>query len=156
MKTHNTLPKKVKAASIELLQTRLADSLDGWSHCKQAHWNVRGPGFMAIHELFDKVADGVAEGADAIAERLATLGGSPSGTARDVAKNTTLKPYPHGIANEHKHVEALSSSLSDLATKWRDAIDQSDKIGDAVTTDLFTRITGELDKLIWFVESHNA
>ncbi|MGH7242811.1 MAG: DNA starvation/stationary phase protection protein Dps [Phycisphaerales bacterium] len=156
MKTHNTLPKKLKAESIELLQARLADTLDAWGHAKQAHWNVRGPGFMAIHELFDKVADAVAESGDAIAERLATLGGSPSGLARDVAKNSTLKPYPHGIANEHKHADALAASLSLLATKWRDAIDQSDKAGDAVTCDLFTRLTGELDKYIWFIESHNA
>jgi len=156
MKTHNTLAKKVKADSIELLQARLADSMDAWSHAKQAHWNVRGPGFIAIHELFDKVADVVAESADAIAERLATLGGSPSGTARDVAKNTTLKPYPHGIANEHKHADALASSLSLLATKYREAIEHADEAGDAVTCDLFTRLTGELDKYIWFIESHNA
>ncbi|MBX3381618.1 MAG: DNA starvation/stationary phase protection protein Dps [Phycisphaeraceae bacterium] len=156
MKTHNTLSKKIKSDSIDLLQARLADSLDAYSHAKQAHWNVRGPGFIAIHELFDKVADAVAESADAIAERLATLGGSPSGTARDTAKNSTLKAYPHGIANEHKHVEALAASLSSLATGYRDAIDQSNKIGDAVTCDLFTRLTGELDKYIWFIESHNA
>lgn len=156
MKTHNTLPKKLKADSIELLQARLADSLDAYSHCKQAHWNVRGPGFQAIHELFDKVADVVAESADAIAERLATLGGSPSGTSRDVAKNTTLKPYPHGIANEHKHADALAASLSLLATKYREAIEHADESGDAVTCDLFTRLTGDLDKYIWFIESHNA
>ncbi len=156
MKTHNTLPARVRAQSIRLLQNRLADGLDAWSHAKQAHWNVRGPGFIAIHELFDRVADAIAESADAIAERIATLGGSPAGTVREVAKATSLKAYPHGIANERKHVAALSHSLSDLATKWREAIDVSDAAGDAVTADLFTRITGELDKLVWFVESHNA
>ncbi|MBX3390317.1 MAG: DNA starvation/stationary phase protection protein Dps [Phycisphaeraceae bacterium] len=156
MKTHNTLPKKIKADSIEVLQARLSDTLDAWSHTKQAHWNVRGPGFIAIHELFDKVADAIAESADAIAERLATLGGSPSGCSRDVAKNTSLKPYPHGIASEKKHVDALCASLSTLATSWREAIDHCDKSGDAVTTDLFTRLTGDLDKYIWLIESHNA
>lgn len=156
MKSHNTLPKKLKADSIDLLQARLADSLDAYSHAKQAHWNVRGPGFQAIHELFDRVAGSVAEGADAIAERLATLGGSPSGSSRDVARNTTLKPYPHGIASERKHVDALAASLALLATKYREAIDHSDQAGDAVTSDLFTRLTGDLDKNIWFIESHNA
>lgn len=156
MKTHNTLPKRIKADSIDVLQANLVDSLDAWSHTKQAHWNVRGPGFIAIHELFDKVADAVAESADAIAERLATLGGSPSGCMRDVARNSSLKPYPHGIANERKHVEALCASLAALATNWREAIDHCDKAGDAVTADLFTGLTGELDKYIWLIESHNS
>ena len=156
MKTHNTLPKKIKAQSIDLLAARLADALDAWSHAKQAHWNVRGPGFIALHELFDKTADLLAESADSLAERLATLGGSPSGTARDVAKATSLKPYPHGIASERKHVEALCASLAALAQSWREAIDASDSWGDAVTTDLFTRITGDLVKQIWLIESHNA
>ncbi|MBS0187544.1 MAG: DNA starvation/stationary phase protection protein Dps [Planctomycetes bacterium] len=156
MKTHNTLPKNVRSVSSVILQASLADTLDAWSHTKQAHWNVRGPGFIAIHELFDKVADALAESADAIAERLATLGGSPSGTARDVAKRTALKPYPHGIASERRHVDALCKSLAALATSWREAIDRCDDAGDAVTTDLFTRLAGELDKYIWLIESHIA
>ena len=101
------------------------------------------------------IADGPTYGY-AIAERLATLGGSPSGCSRDVARNTTLKPYPHGIASERKHVDALAASLALLATKYREAIDHTDQAGDAVTSDLFTRLTGDLDKNIWFIESHNA
>jgi starvation-inducible DNA-binding protein len=152
--THNSLDKKTRSASIDVLQDRLSDALDAWTHSKQAHWNVRGPAFIAIHELFDKVAASVEDSADDIAERLATLGGSPRGTAREVGRASSLKEYPLKISRESDHVAALSRSISTLATNCREAIDTTARLGDPVTADLFTRVAGELDKLVWFIESH--
>ena len=52
--TRNNLPKADRVQVAELLNRRLADALDLQSQCKQAHWNVKGPNFIALHKLFDE------------------------------------------------------------------------------------------------------
>jgi DNA-binding ferritin-like protein len=75
------------------LNARLADAIDLQTQCKQAHWNVKGPTFIALHKLFDEVNDNVEEYVDLIAERAVQLGGVRDGAARSVAKRTTLAEY---------------------------------------------------------------
>src|SRR2546425_5425980 len=111
-KTKNDLPEATRAKIIELLNGRLADAIDLMLRSKQAHWNVKGPSFIALHELFDKVNENVAEYVDLIAERAVTLGGVAEGTIAVIAKRTSLAEYPLGIADGRDHVEALSSSLA--------------------------------------------
>src|SRR5438270_2119775 len=89
-KTANTLSKNIRAKSVALLNRHLAAAIDLHAQIKQAHWNVRGPIFIAIHELFDKVADVVEEYSDKIAERAGTLGGSAEGTVQTAAQHAFL------------------------------------------------------------------
>jgi len=53
--TRNDLPANTRTKVIELLNARLADAIDLGAQTKHAHWNVKGPNFIALHELFDKV-----------------------------------------------------------------------------------------------------
>lgn len=153
--TKNDLKKSVRTSMIELLQARLADTLDLWSQAKQAHWSIKGPSFIALHELFDQVADSVDGAADMIAERIVQLGGHASGTARAVAKQSSLKEFPDA-EDQKTVVEALSNAIAATAKATREAIDTADKAGDAATADLFTEIVRDLDKYLWFVQAHNA
>jgi starvation-inducible DNA-binding protein len=153
--TKNDLPQKTREKVIDLLNARLADAVDLQSQAKQAHWNVKGPQFIALHELFDKVADGIEEAVDLIAERAVQVGGTALGTARVAAKQSSLKEYPLNITNGNDHVEALSNALTTFGKAVRAAIDASATLGDADTADVFTEISREADKLLWFVEAHN-
>lgn len=153
-RTKNGLGPKVRQGVIEVLRPRLADALDLQSHAKEAHWNVKGPAFIALHELFDKVAASAEEAADLIAERIVTLGGRAEGTSRRVAGATSLKEYPASAAGWAAHVDALTTSMADFAGKCREAIDAASKLGDQVTADVLTEVTREMDKQVWFVESH--
>ena len=123
---------------------------------KQAHWNVKGPNFIGLHELFDKINEEVDEYVDEIAERAVQLGGVAEGTARVVAKRSTLPEYPLNIADGLSHVEALSSALAAFGKVARKAIDESDELGDKDTSDLFTGVSRGIDKWLWFVEAHLA
>jgi starvation-inducible DNA-binding protein len=152
--TKNDLPETSRSKLIELLNARLADAIDLQTQCKQAHWNVKGPNFIALHELFDKVNEDVEEYVDSIAERAVQLGGTAEGTARSVAKRSTLTEYPAKGANGRDHVEALSSALASFGHLARHAIDQSNELKDADTADLFTEISRGVDKWLWFVEAH--
>ena len=151
--TKNDLPANIRTKVIDLLAARLADAIDLSLQAKQAHWNVRGPHFFSLHELFDKVADETREHADTIAERIAQLGGIAEGTIRAAAKRSALPEYPLSIQDGREHVEALTSALAAFGKSVRAAIDSSDELRDRDTADLFTEVSREIDKLLWMVES---
>ena len=140
---------------VDLLQHLLADSIDLQLQAKQAHWNVKGPNFIALHELFDKVAGEAAVWVDDTAERLVSLGGTADGRAATIAASSTLGPYPLEIRSGEDHVAALSSALAAYGKAVRGAIDTADSAGDADTADLFTEISRGVDQHLWFVEAHN-
>ena len=152
--TKNDLPEHARISLVQLLNTRLADAIDVMIQAKQAHWNIRGSAFIALHELFDRVKDDLEEYADLIAERAAQLGGTVEGTVRVAAGRSTLNEYPLDIVAGHDHVDALSSTLAAFGKTARHAIQQSDKLGDADTADIFTEVSRGTDKLLWLVESH--
>src|SRR5271154_6768686 len=110
--TKNDLPEQSRAKIIDLLNSRLADAIDLQTQMKQAHWNVKGPNFIALHELFDKINEDVEDYVDLIAERAVQLGGVAEGTARMAAKRSTLSEYPANTVDGRAHVEALSSALA--------------------------------------------
>ncbi len=152
--TKNDLPATLRAKMVELLNGRLADAIDLGTQAKQAHWNVKGPNFIALHELFDKVAEHIEDHIDTLAERVTALGGTARGTIGVVSRTTTLKPYPEEITDGVQHVEALSSAVADFGSKVRKGIDEAARAGDADTSDLFTGISREIDKDLWFLEAH--
>ncbi len=153
-KTKNDLPEGIRAKAIELLNARLADAVDLQTQTKQAHWNVKGPNFIALHELFDKINEDVEDYVDEIAERAVQLGGVAEGTARLAAKRSALSEYPASAVDGRSHVEALSSVLAAFGKSARKAIDDANVLGDLDTADLFTEISRGVDKWLWFVEAH--
>ena len=152
--TQNDLPDKVRAGAIELLNQQLADALDLALQAKQAHWNVKGPSFIALHELFDSVVGEILEHADDLAERAVQLGGTALGTARLAAKASRLTEYRLDISSGHDHVAALSAVIAKFGASARAGIDAATALGDADTADLFTEISRGVDKLLWKVEAH--
>jgi starvation-inducible DNA-binding protein len=153
-KTKNDLSEGTRVKAIELLNARLADAKDLQTQVKQAHWNVKGPSFIALHELFDKINDEVDEYVDEIAERAVQLGGVAEGTARMVAKRSSLPEYPAHAVEGRAHVEALSTVLAAFGKSARKAINDANEIGDLDTADLFTEVSRGIDKWLWFVEAH--
>jgi starvation-inducible DNA-binding protein len=139
---------------IEILNARLADVLDLQSQAKFAHWNVKGKDFYQLHLLFDEVAEHLEEAIDLIAERATALGGRAQGTVRQAAKGSSIPEYDHDIADGMQHVGALSERLAAFANNCRDAIDETDGLGDKGTADLFTEIVRQADKDLYFLESH--
>jgi starvation-inducible DNA-binding protein len=152
--TKNDLSETTRRQMIDLCNARLADAIDLQTQTKQAHWNVKGPHFIALHELFDKVNEEVEDYVDLIAERAVQIGGSVEGTARSVAKRSTLAEYPLKIVTGRQHVEALSSALAAFGKIIRSAIEESDRVNDKDTNDIFIEISRGVDKWLWMVEAH--
>lgn len=153
-KTRIDIPAETRAAMIKLLNARLADVIDLQLQSKQAHWNVRGPDFIALHKLFDEVAEKVEEYVDEIAERITALGGIAEAGLSLLAERTQLPPYPPKIDASLAHVDALATALASFGKLAREGIDTADEAGDAGTADLFTQISRGIDQQLWFVEAH--
>ena len=154
--TKNDLPEKVRSEMIELLNARLADAIDLRLQTKHAHWNVKGPNFIALHELFDKLAEEVDEQADLLAERGVQLGGAAAGTVQAVGKATKLPAYPVGILESSATIASLSDAYAAVGKAVREAIEVAAKSGDYDTSDIFTEISRGIDKALWFIEAHNV
>jgi len=153
--TENDILKEARVELIALMGQRLADVIDLQLQLKQAHWNVKGPHFIGLHELFDKIAGEIEDYVDMIAERIVQLGGIAEGTVRVAAARSRLEEYPLAIAEGRAHVEAVARALSTFGRAARVTIDDAGALEDADTADLFTEISRGIDKWLWFVEAHS-
>ena len=153
--TENDLPKDSRSQLNALMNQRLADAIDLQLQMKQAHWSVKGPSFIALHELFDKVSEAVEDYVDMIAERIVQLGGVAEGTIRMAAGRTRLTEYSPEISEGPAHVEAVARALATFGKEVRSTIDEANAFDDAGTADLFTEVSRGIDKWLWFVEAHS-
>lgn len=152
--THIDIPAAQREPLIALLNQQLVDTLDLYTQIKQAHWNVKGLQFIALHELFDKLAEESEDYIDDMAERITALGGVAIGTARAVAQKSRLPEIALAGLPGVEALKALVERYALLAASTRKAIDAASGLGDADTSDLFTGISRGLDKSLWFLEAH--
>jgi starvation-inducible DNA-binding protein len=153
-KTRNDLTADVRARVSLLLNSRLATAIDLYLQTKHAHWNVKGPSFIALHELFDKLGEELEEYIDEMAERAVALGAVAEGTTNSVIERTQLAKYPAQISEGLAHVDALANAYATFGKAVRAAIDEAGRAGDADTSDLFTGISRGMDKSLWLLEAH--
>lgn len=152
--SRHDLEEEVRQQMVELCNRQLADTFDLYSQNKQAHWNVKGRDFFQLHELFDRLAEEVLPFVDMIAERTTALGGQATGTAKMAAQSSRLTDLPLETVEGMQVVEAMAGCYAVIAQSTREAIDAAEEAGDMDTADLFTEVSRELDKHLYFLESH--
>jgi starvation-inducible DNA-binding protein len=145
---------ETRSAVVESLNRRLADAIDLQLQAKQAHWNVKGPNFIALHDLFERVAVNLAQHADLLAERAVQLGGVVEAVAQAVADRSELPRFPARITSGRDHVMALTNALSAFGGMLRPGIAEAEEAGDPATADILTEVARDIDKLRWLVEAH--
>lgn len=156
MTIHNTLPSNAKAASIEVLSALLVDGVDLALVTKQAHWNLRGPRFIALHEMIDGFRAEIDVHVDIMAERIVQLGAAAVATSQAVAESSRLTPYPTNITAENLHLAALLERFGAVATSVRAGVSLCADAGDANSADILTAYSRALDKTVWLLEAHRA
>lgn len=152
--TRNDIAANARKSVSALLNARLADLIDLQLALKHAHWNVKGPNFIALHEMFDAMTDSYDAHVDDMAERITALGGTAMGSVQAVGKATSLDPFPADVFDGLKMIEALAARTAALAKSVRKGIDEVDEAGDVDAADILTALSRQLDKNLWFLESH--
>ena len=138
----------------DVLQERLASLIDLSLILKHVHWNVVGPGFMAVHEMMDEQVEGTRAMVDAVAERIATLGGVAGGLAGQIVEMRTAdEEYAIGRAPVMAHLGALDKVYERVGAGHREAIEQVAGI-DPVSEDLLIAQTAALELNHWFIRAH--
>lgn len=140
-----------RKSMIDLLNKCLSDTIALTLAVKQAHWNLRGTGFIGVHELLDEVAARLREASDTMAERAVILGGLAQGTLETISKECEMEAYPTDITDLQDHIRALTDRYKELGAKLRDAIEKAEEADDAGTEDLLTEISRIVDKDAWFI-----
>jgi starvation-inducible DNA-binding protein len=136
-----------------LLQKQLSTYNDLHLTLKHVHWNVVGPNFIGVHEMIDPQVELVRGYADEVAERIATLGGSPQGTPGSILKDRTWDDYSVGRDTVQAHLAALDLVYNGVIEDTRRAIDETEE-ADPITQDILIGHSAELEKFQWFVRAH--
>ncbi len=152
--THIDLSAPVREQMIALLNQTLANLADLYGQTKQAHWNVKGSAFYALHKLYDELAEELEDYIDTVAERITALGGLAAGTVRKAAEASQLLELPLETVEGMALTRALVERYAQAAAQVRSAIAQAEAAGDMGTADLFTEVVRGLDKALWFLEAH--
>ena len=148
------IPAEKRAKVVKILNQHLADSFDLQSQVKQAHWNVKGPDFWQLHKLFDEVAERAAEWVDELAERVTALAATrPERCAWPPAQAPCRSSRPTSPTAWTTCGRSPTASAA-FTNSAREATDETDKLGDANTADLFTEISRCADKYLYFLEAH--
>lgn len=152
-KSPSHLPEAARQAIAASLNTLLASGLDLHSQIKVAHWNIKGPGFPALHPLFETFALGLAAHNDSIAERAVTLGAKAYGTARHVAASSKISEYPQETTRDLEHVRLLAERIEQYLVESRAARAVGEQHADTDTVDLLTGVISEFEKHAWFLRA---
>jgi len=152
--TQNYLPEDVRVGVIERLNRTLADTTVLMTYAKFAHWNVKGRGFYALHQLFDEIGEVLERHADELAERITALGGQARGTAGMAVADCTLSPMPTDAITGQQYVEVLADRIAVHDGNLFEAIQVTENYGDPDTADLLNEISREISHYLWFLEAH--
>lgn len=141
-----------QAEIISDLNGVLAHLIDISASAKQAHWNVYGPNFQGLHDLFDVIVDEARTFSDEVAERAVSIGGTAHGTLQDANKGTTLAPFPTDERKWETLVREMHSRMTQVSALLRDVIHRTED--DLNTQDLYIAIQRDIDKRAWMLEAH--
>lgn len=143
-----------RATSVQLLNQVLADVVVLRSHVKTAHWNVRGPDFYQLHELFDDVAEMLEGHVDEIAERATALGGLAEGDVHQAVQRTTLPPFPPDLVEGGGLIDCVAADVAQVDETLYWEMQRAEDLGDLDTVDLLNEVSRDVAKALWFVEAH--
>lgn len=148
------LSTKQREGVVELLNRDLSDAYLLLIKTKKHHWDVVGPQFRSLHQLWEEQYMKLTENIDAMAERVRSLGGYPVGTAKGFLEYATISEHPGDIPTAHGMVERLLDDHEQIIRNVREHVDQcSEEFGDQGTADFLTGLMEQHEEMAWMLRS---
>lgn len=147
------LDETTAAEVIEILDYSLISMIDLSLTIKHIHWNVVGRSFIAVHQMLDPQGAAVRAAVDQIAERIATLGGTPVGTPGALVERRDWEDYPLGKATVPEHLIGLDEVYTTVIEEHRQAQEKLSEL-DPVSEDMVIGHLADLELFQWFVRAH--
>jgi starvation-inducible DNA-binding protein len=148
------MPTEIRMYLITLLHQTLACTLDLHSQVRQTSWNIKGKDAAVLQTLCTAMAAALARDADAVAARIAVLGGAVMGTVRIVAAYSPLPEYPADLVEGTDHALALAECIAYHTKALRDALTAATDVEDAGTAALYTDILRRVEQQLWALETY--
>jgi len=152
--TRTYLPEQARRESIRRLNRALADTVVLLTQTRYAHWNVRGPQFYQLHELFEDLAEELEDHTDLIGERITALGGQALGAARMATENSRVQPLPRSTVDGMTLLDLLADRLAVHDANLFRGVEAATHAGDIDTADLLNEISRTVGTYLWFMEAH--
>ena len=143
------------AKTKEVLNQAVADLSQMSMVIHQAHWYMRGPGFLTLHPMMDTFMDDINAQLDEVSERLITLDGAPYSTLKEMAENTKIKDEKgRWDRSMEERLATLVDGYRYLIDLYQEGIDAAGEEEDNVTEDMFIDFKGATEKRIWMIQAH--
>jgi starvation-inducible DNA-binding protein len=144
------LSEEARDRVIGMLNRTLADEHTLYVKTRNYHWNVTGPQFHSLHEMFEEFYEKLAPLADDVAERARTMGGRAIGTMAEFSQQTRLSEQPGEAPEARRMVENLLADHEQIVRDLRQDIDVcADELKDQGTADFLTGLMEEHEKMAW-------
>lgn len=148
------LSEEQRQGIVTLLNADLSDAYLLSIKTKKYHWDVVGPQFRTLHELWEEHYTALSMNIDAIAERVRMLGGYPIGTAKGFVENATLREHPGDLPSAEDMVKRLIADHEQMIRNLRDHIDQcGENYHDEGTADFLTGLMEQHEEMAWMLRS---
>lgn len=154
MKPNIGLNDNARKTSADTLAGVLGDTYALYIKTQNFHWNVTGPNFIQLHELFGAQYAELAASIDTIAERIRALGYPAPGGLTAFAKLATIKEPPATPPAAKDMLKQLTADHETLARRAREAKETVEEVGDAESGDLMIERMSAHGKTAWMLRSH--
>lgn len=153
MKTNIGLPDKTRAQIAIILAKLLADEYLLSVKTRNAHWNVEGPDFHAMHAFFEQQYEQLEESIDDIAERIRAIGHGAPGSLSLMLKHTRLKELDKHLVTSAEFIAVLLADHEQIIRQLRQDAPKCAELGDDGTNDFLVGLMADHEKMAWMLRA---
>ncbi|MFT5618931.1 MAG: starvation-inducible DNA-binding protein [Arenicella sp.] len=135
------------------LNQLLSDYQVYYQNTRGFHWNLKGDDFFELHLKFEELYNDLKIKIDEIAERILTIGSTPTHTYTDYLKSSSIKEVKN-VTNGKKAIKSILDSFRSILILQREILDLSNKAGDEGTNALMSDYIAEQEKLVWMYSAY--
>ena len=139
---------------VDALNTDLADAYVLYHQLHKHHWNVEGAEHLGIHRFLQEAYEDVEAAADALAERVQTLGGVPHASMTALSEAATVEPEDEDVYDIRTSFENDVEMYGDIMESYREHIELAEGLGDYATGEMLREQLEDLEEHVHVMDHY--